>query len=129
MKTYTAEQIFQKGEFLTLEIAKGLIGKTISVTNSEYNGNGEEVRTGKVLGIESAWDLASKMDHSHLDNGKWDTKQDYWKSFMSKNQIEKCKKRFKIVSDVEMYCTCEDGKNFFGSDYDRFIFFIIVDEN
>lgn len=130
----TTKEIFQADQILTLEIAKTLIGKKIAVTSPEYRGNSASVRTGTVLGIESEWDLASKEDHSHLDNGKWATRQDYWKSYMGPVQIEGMQNNLKIVSDgLPLYCTCDlkdkwsfNEPTFFGSDSDREIYYLII---
>lgn len=136
MKTsITTKEIFQANQILTLQIAKTLIGKTIAVTNSEYKGNSPDVRTGKVLSIESEWDLAGKEDHSHLDGGKWATRQDYWLEKLPTTQHEDAKNRLKIVSDgLPLYCTCDladkwtfSEPTFFGSDSDREIYFVVLD--
>lgn len=130
----TASEIFQANQILTLKDAEKLIGKIISVTNSEYRGNTPDVRTGKVLDIESEWDWAGKEDHSHLDGGKWATRQDYWKSYMSESQVEGMKNRMKIISDNQLFATCDltdkwtfSVPTFFGSDSDREIYYVVED--
>jgi hypothetical protein len=121
------KEIFEKNQVLTLEVAQSLIGKKIAVTNSEYKYNTPSVRKGTILSIESEWDLAGKEDHSHLDNGKWATRQDYWKSYMNESQIENQKSRLKLVSDHPLYATYSNILGwFFGSDEDRPIYFVVL---
>lgn len=129
----TTAQIFEANQVLTLAIAKTLIGKKIAVTNSEYKYNTPDVRIGTVMGIESKWDWAGKEDHSHLDSGKWATRQDYWASYMGEMQIEEMKNTLQLVGDTAMYCTCElksrmyAEPTFFGSDADREIYYIVIE--
>lgn len=126
MKTViTAQQIFAANQILTLEIAKQLIGIKIATTSPEYRSNSVDVRIGTILNIESEWDLASKEDHSHLDGGKYATRQDYWTSYMSQERVNNAKKRLKLVTDSNLYGTCERDF-FFGSDSDREIYFIKI---
>jgi|SRR5690606_253615 len=126
--------LFHNNQILTLEIAKRLIGKTIAVTNPEDRANKPYTRIGTILAIESEWDLAGKEDHSHLDGGKYATRQDYWKSYMGELAIEDKKNRMKIVSEYALYCTCDlqdkwtfKEPTFFGSDSDREIYYKIID--
>lgn len=130
----TTAQIFEANQVLTLAIAKTLIGKKIAVTNSEYKYNTPDVRIGTVMGIESKWDWAGKEDHSHLDGGRWATRQDYWASYMGEMQIEEMKNTLHIVADgEELYCTCIPASRwyseptFFGSDADREIYYIVIE--
>ncbi|MEC5157038.1 hypothetical protein [Chryseobacterium sp. MP_3.2] len=132
MKTTT--EIFEANQVLTLAIAKKLIGKTIAVTNPEYSGNSALVRTGKIISIKSEWDIAGNEDHSHLDGGKYATRQDYLKSYMEPIQIEGCKNNMKLVSDNVLYATCDlldrwtfTEPTFYGSDSDREIYYIVLD--
>jgi hypothetical protein len=124
-KTITASEIFAKNQILTLEVAMSLVGKTIAVTNYEYEYNTPEVRIGLVTSIESQWDLAGKEDHLEASNGKWATRQDYWKSYMSDDSIQDMKNRMKVVSETPLYATYSQMFGwFFGSDEDRPIFFV-----
>lgn len=128
MSEISVQQIFEAKNLLTLEAAQSLIGKKIAVTNEEYKANHPSVRIGVVKSIESEWDLAAKEDISHLDNGKWSNRQEYWKSYMSEKQIEEQKSRLKVVSDTPLYCTYSELYDFFfGSDMDRPIFYVIVE--
>ncbi len=131
MKT---NNIFANGQILTLAIAKTLVGKTISVTNNEYHANSATVRTGKVIGIESEWDLAANEDFTSIDP-QYKTRQEYWLSYMTPEQISKQKNKLRLIGDKPLQAGCEinslcyDEPIFFGSDEDRPIFFIIADEN
>lgn len=127
MKT---NNIFENGQILTLAIAKTLIGKTISVTNSEYRANAETVRTGKVIGIESEWDLAAKEDYSQI-NPNYKTRQEYWLSYMTVEQIRNQKNKLRLMADNPLQAGCQlnslcyQEPTFYGSDEDRPIFYII----
>lgn len=130
----TTQEIFEANQVLTLEIAKTLIGKKIAVTNPEYKYNTPSVRIGKVLGIESDWDLAAKEDMSHSYDGKWNTRQEYWLERLPTEQNEWAKKRLTLVADNQLCCTCDladkwnfEEPTFFGSDADREIYFIILE--
>ena len=129
----TTSQIFEANQVLTLEVAKTLIGKKIAVTNPEDKSNNPDVRIGTVIAIESEWDLAGKEDHSHLDGGKYATRQDYWKSYMGETEIQEKQRRLKIISDSQLYCTCDTAcgwysePTFFGSDSDREIYYIVIE--
>lgn len=130
----TPKQIFDKGQILTLEVAKTLIGKTIAVTNGEYRMNSPLVRRGKVVGIESEWDLAAKEDISHLDGGKYATRQEYWASYMKPEQIDRYKNRLILVASTTLFATCElhshfyDEPTFFGSDENRPIYYVVLND-
>jgi hypothetical protein len=132
--TITTREIFEANQVLTLKVAKTLIGKKIAVTNSEYKYNTPDVRIGKILGIESEWDLAAKEDMSHSDNGKWSTRQQYWLEKLPSTQHESAKKTLRLVSDNPLYCGCDledrwsfSEPTFFGSDSDREIYYIILE--
>lgn len=130
----TPKEIFAANQVLTLEKAKTLIGKTIAVTNREYKANSPHVRTGKFLSIESEWDLASKEDLSHAFNGKWATRQDYWASYMTEKEVKRMKERLVLVSNENRCGVCEldnsyfSEPTFFGSDADREIYYVIIND-
>lgn len=131
----TAKGIIANGQVLTLAVAKRLIGKTITVTNAEYEANIPSVRTGKVLDIKSKWDLAAEEDYTKIDP-KFNTRQDYWKSYMKKQEIEEMKNSMVLIADNQLNAMCYTGYNsyyneptFFGSDEDRPIYYIVEDEN
>ena len=127
MNTITVSQIFEANQVLTLAIAKTLIGKTIAITNPEYKKNMADVRTFKLVGIESEYDLAAKQECEGYAN-----RQEYWNDKLS-YRIENFKKRLQLVGEGDIsYATCELGNGyftedtFFGSDADREIYFIEV---
>lgn len=130
----TTKEIFAANQLLTLAVAKTLIGKTISVTNSEYSANTPSVRTAKVLDIKSKWDLANEDDYTSIDP-KYATRQEYWKSYMTKKQIEDMKNNLILIGDKQLNAGC-DARSwggvepfFWGSDEDRPIYYIVEDEN
>lgn len=134
----TAAQIFEADQVLTLAKAKQLIGKKLAITNPEYKGNYPSVRIFTLGSIESEWDLAAKEDMSHTDDGKYPTRQDYWAT-MSEGYTEKFKNNLKLVgdnnSDDGIFATCDlkdkwtfKEPTFFGSDSDREIYYIVLDD-
>lgn len=130
----TVEQIIAKRQVLTLAVAKTLVGKTISVTNAEYEANRPSVRTGKVLDIKSKWDIAGEEDYTSID-AKFETRQDYWKSYMTKKQIDDMKQSLVLIADNQLYAGCNINSDWFeeptfhGSDADRAIYYMVEDEN
>lgn len=130
----TTKEIFAANQILTLTVAKTLIGKTISVTNSEYSANTPSVRTGKVLDIKSKWDLANEDDYTSIDP-KYATRQEYWKSYMTEKQIADMQNALVLIGDKQLNAVCDARQwgntepYFYGSDEDRPIVYIVVDEN
>lgn len=130
----TTKEIFAANQLLTLTVAKTLIGKTISVTNNEYSANTPSVRTGKVLDIKSQWDLANEEDYTGIDP-KYATRQEYWKSYMSKKQVEEMQNSLTLIGDNQLNAGCDvkstwyDEPTFYGSDADRAIYYVVEDEN
>lgn len=130
----TTKEIFANGQALTLAVAKTLVGKTISVTNVEYEANISSVRTGKVLDIKSKWDMAGEEDYTSIDS-QFKTRQEYWKSYMTKKQVEEMQEALVLVADNQLYAGCNISSNwydeptFYGSDEDRAIYYVVEDEN
>jgi len=127
MNTITVSQIFEANQVLTLAIAKTLIGKTIAITNAEYRANRADVRTFKLISIESVFDLAKNNTCEGFEN-----QQDYWIQKLS-DKISSFKNTLQLVGEGDKpYATCVLGNNFFnedtffGSDADREIYFIEV---
>ena len=126
----TTQQIFEAKQILTLDVAQELIGKKIATTSPEYKSNREDVRIGTILSIESEWDLASKnIDAKNFPQGN---QQLYWASYFSEDRIKESKSRLKLISEKEspLYGTYNESDGyFFGSDSDRPVFYIVIDEN
>lgn len=122
--------IIRLGQILTYDIAKDLKGKKIAVTNVEYGSNIPNVRIGIVNGLYKEWDLASITNYPGIEYLSF---QDYWKSFMTVEQIEDKVNRIKLVADKELYATCDlksklySEPTFFGSDSDRPIYYIVLE--
>lgn len=124
-----AKEIFKQSNVLTLAKAKGLLGKTILVTNREYVANKAQVRRVKVELITS-WDDA-KNDESAPG---YANRREYWLSFMTPQQITTEKSTYILKDELgNRTATCLPDNpyfsepTFFGSDEDREIYF--VEEN
>lgn len=120
----TCEEIFEKGQVLTLGKAKELTGKYIYVTNMEYWANEPKVRRVLVDPI-SEWDAASD---DHTAEG-FENRQEYWKSFMTEKQMERMKKCFRIgLNELGIpdggTLNADDDTPFYGSDADREIYYL-----
>ena len=124
-----AKEIFTQNNVLTLAKAKQMLGKTILVTNREYEANKAQVRRVKVELITS-WDDA-KNDESAPG---YANRQEYWRSFMTPQQIATEKSTYILKDELgNRTATCLPDNpyfsepTFFGSDEDREIYF--VEEN
>ena len=120
----TCKEIFKHGQVLTIGRAKELTGKYIYITNFEYWGNEPTVRRVMVDPI-SEWETAAK---DHTAKG-FESRQEYWKSYMTKQQIERTKICYSIgineLGNLEGNTSDEtDDTPFFGSDEDREIYYI-----
>ena len=120
----TVKEIFKKGEILTLGKAKELKGKYIYITNFEYRNNEPTVRRILVNPI-SEWEVAAK---DHTAKG-FDNRLEYWKSFLTEEQVECTKNCFFIglneMGNLEGHTSNgKDDSHFFGSDEDREIYYI-----
>ena len=122
-----AKEIFSQDNVLTLAKAKQMLGKTILVTNREYEGNEPQVRRVKVELITS-WDDA-KNDESAPG---YANRQEYWRSFMTTRQIDTEKSTYILKDELgNRTATCLPDnpyfseQTFFGSDEDREIYFTL----
>ena len=123
----TYKEIFAKGQVLTLGMAKELSGKYIYVTNREYWTNQPTVRRILVDPI-SEWDAAAD---DHTAKG-FNNRQDYWKSYMTEQQIERMKNCYSIGRNEfgnldGATINGNDTTPFYGSDEDREIYYIEED--
>ena len=133
----TPQDLFKADQVLTLEKAKQLIGKKLAITNPEYKHNSPSVRVFTLTAIETEWDLAAKEDMSHTDDGKYPTRQDYWATF-GEFLIKQWKRTLKLVGEdgkaQGIWATCDPEMGgyveptFYGSDGDREIYYIVLDE-
>ena len=124
-----AKEIFTQNNVLTLAKAKQMLGKTILVTNREYEANKAQVRRVKVELITS-WDDA-KNDESASG---YANRQEYWRSFMTSQQIAIEKSTYILKDELgNRTATCLPDNpyfsepTFFGSDEDREIYFVEED--
>lgn len=122
-KSITPKDIFQRNKILTPEIAESLIGKKLAVSNPEYRANTPDVRIFILKGVITKFDAAAKEKSS-----KYESIQDMWIKENNQRAIEWAKKR--LVLDYEgdnPYASCEEDY-FFGSDSDRPIYFIEIND-
>lgn len=124
----TAAEIFEANQILTLDVVESLIGKTIAVTNGESKYNKPHVRVCKVLGAETYFDAAAKMEH-----GTYPNLQAMWVAENNQRAIEWAKNRTVLMYEGQNpYATVENGNGclpkgtFFGSDADREIYYVEV---
>lgn len=121
----TKEEILKNGQVLTLGKAKELVGKYIYITSMEYWANEPTVRRVLVNPI-SEWD-AAKQDHTAEG---YANRQDYWKSYMSEEQISRMNSCYHIgINEFGNYeggtLSSDDNTPFYGSDADREIYYLI----
>lgn len=120
----TCKEIFKHGQVLTIGKAKELAGKYIYITNFEYWGNEPTVRR-VMVDLISEWDAAA---NDHTAKG-YNSRQEYWKSYMTEKQIERTKNCLCIglneLGNLEgKTANALDDTPFFGSDEDREIYYI-----
>jgi len=138
MKTteITTNEIFEAGQVLTLAKAKEMVGKTIAITSSEYRANTPRVRIFTVTEFISEWDWAAKREYT---GDKYENYQQYWKSYMTAEQIANQKSRLMLLDDEGNGITSAElnlkrsfyiEPTFTGSDADREVYYIeLNDEN
>lgn len=131
MKTLeiTPQEIFTNGDILTVKAAKSLIGKKIATTSAEYKGNTPHVDIFVIKDIISRWDDAADREYP---SDKYANFQDYWKSYMTEEQVDEYKTNLVILTEDGKTKHCAHTKyfNFYskptftGSDADREVFYI-----
>lgn len=132
----TPDAIFSQNQLLTLAAARNLVGKRIAVTSPEYHANTPSVRTFLIKGFESEWDRAAREELKGYTN-----KQKYWESYMSALKIDELKNTVLIITEhsdavywnsVGLRCQLNDPfapePTFYGSDADRYAYYVEVDE-
>lgn len=134
MKTteITTNEIFAKGQVLTLAKAKEMVGRTIAITSPEYRANTPDVRIFTIAKFQPKWEWSAEQ---HYINDKFKTQQEYLKSYMSPEQIEQEKSELllidtegKIRSRAEMNLdrSFYFEPTFTGSDADREVYYIEI---
>ena len=128
MKSYKEmSQLAQEGktQILTLELAKELIGKNITIMYPGYAGqNG--VLSFKVGSIQSEYEYYKTQPCEGFNNTT-----EYWESYMSKKELEETKAKLLILDEkLQSTCIFLNYDNYFCcGDSDRYVQFIIEDEN
>ncbi len=129
-KEITPGEIFAANQVLTLGVVKHLIGKKIAITNPEYYMNRPDVRVFIVKGIQTAFDEASSIPCVG-----YDSLQHNWLSNRNEKAMARAKKRTVLMYNGDKpYATCDIDNpcltqgTFFGSDADREIYYILIEE-
>lgn len=135
----TTSEIFAANKVLTVAVAKELKGKKIACTSPEYKYNTPTVSEFVVGEIISEWDDAANREYPD-QKGKYtqyDNYQQYWASYMSETQINKTKDIL-LLLDAEgnrhfvahvKYDNYYKEPTFTGSDADREVYYVEVNEN
>ena len=124
------QEIFEKNQVLTVAKAKELLGITIAATSSEYRMNTPHVSIFVVGKMISEWDYAEKREYP---NEKYDNFQQYWKSYMTKEQIDAMQSKLILFSskgETMFRAYTKNGSfetpTFFGSDSDREVYYVEI---
>lgn len=132
MKTteITTNEIFAKGQVLTLAKAKEMVGRTIAITSPEYKANTPRVRIFTIAKFQTTWEWGAEQPYI---NDKFSNRQEYWQSYMKPEQIEKQKSQlFLICAEGKVRAGAETNLDysfynevtFTGSDADREVYYI-----
>lgn len=136
MNKITPADIFAKNQVLTLAIARELcampgLPPMIAITSPEYSGNQCHVTISRVNEVISEWGWADLQTYGS------GTRQDDWKRFMTPEQIDECKtklilldenRRKMAVCHTKYYNFYGDCPTFTGSDADREVYYILIDD-
>lgn len=132
MNDLQPKEIFAANQALTLDAAHQLKGHTISCTSPEYHANQCHVTTFIVGDIVSELEYAYTQKYpQQIKSKQYLTFGEYWKSYMSQEQIKEVKNTL-IIMDTDgkknFKCNPNSGwyevPTFFGSDADREVYFI-----
>lgn len=125
----TTQEIFAANQVLTVAKAQELKGKRIYTTSPEDRANRACVNEFVVGEIISEWDRAA---NDLMNDGKFETRQDYWASYMTAEQIETQKTKLVLfaidggrwhVAHTKFF-NFYDEPTFTGSDADREVYFL-----
>jgi len=129
----TSQEIFAANQILTVEIAKSLIGKRIQTVYSGYRGqDGDDDFIIKDVVSELEY-YRNLNEECYRNDPKFKNRAEYWESYMTKRQLSERRNKMVIIA--------EDGRNTFiyadpfnegaftCSDIDRFVYYVLVDEN
>jgi hypothetical protein len=122
-----SHNIFHNGKVLTLDIAKGLIGKKLACTSFEYRYNAPHTFVFSLKGIVSEWDDAKDRAYP---NNQFLNYQEYWVSYFSADKIKASQNTFLLQTETGTIYKCElnngyfSEPTFFGSDADREVYFV-----
>ena len=112
--------------FLTVANATALIGKEIVTLYFGYNG--QDGIDKFVIG-----EIISKYEFYKRDTTAkgFSNRTEYWESYMSKAEIDERKRTMLLITNDgrNTYIKAHDGKNFTCSDEDRYVLFMMSDEN
>lgn len=132
-KVMTSQEIFAANQILTVEIAKSLIGKRIQTVYSGYRGqDGDDTFViGQVVSeLEYYRNL---KEECYQNNPKFKNRAEYWESYMNERQLSEAKNKMVLITDdgrnTFIYAHPFNNGAFTCSDSDRFVYYVVVDEN
>ena len=125
----TPQEIFAANQILTVEIAKSLIGKRIQTVYSGYRGqDGDD--TFVVGQVISEFEYAKSVTKGFE---KYGHQAAYWESYMNERQLSEAKNKMVIITadgrNTFIYAHDFNDGAFTCSDSDRFVYYVVVDEN
>lgn len=126
-----ANEIFEKGQILTVAVAKELKGKKIACTSAEYHMNTPHISQFVVGKIVSAWDDSANREYPEA---KFKNIQEYWASYMTEKQVDEMKTKLQLFSEDgtgyfvahTKYSNFYPEPTFTGSDADREVYYVEV---
>lgn len=121
----TAYYIFKAKQLLTLKVANDLIGKKIATTSHEYNMNKPHISTFIIKEIITEWEMAGRLGL-----------QEHWSKISSPDRLAEVKANkiiltekgefiHKVLASDKLF----DEPTFVGSDSDRPIFYLEINED
>lgn len=120
-------EIFEKDQILSLTEVEKLLGKKLAITSSEYSANHITVRmvTPDFIQTEYEWAATQQARFKGFNN-----LQQEWDAMLPISNLESLKKRFLLIDKdgsriaIAEKNPYEQNLIFFGSDEDRYIYFI-----
>ena len=128
-----AQEIFAANQILTVEIAKSLIGKRIQTVYSGYRSqDGDDTFTIGEVVSELEYYRNLKEEY-YQNNPKFKNRAEYWESYMNESQLFEAKNKMLLIADdgrnTFIYAHPFNNGDFTCSDSDRYVYYVIVDEN